>query len=41
MDEHQVVWNEKVAEKIIKNLEKRVQLGQSLHSLKKPGLLNA
>ena len=23
MDEHQVVWNEKVAEKIIKNLEKR------------------
>ena len=23
MDEHQVVWNEKVAEKIIKNLSKR------------------
>jgi len=23
MDENQVVWNEKVAEKIIKNLEKR------------------
>ena len=27
MDEHQVVWNEKVAEKIIKNLEKRRMTG--------------
>jgi len=27
MDEHQVVWNEKVAEKIIKNLEKRRMAG--------------
>jgi hypothetical protein len=27
MDEHQVVWNEKVAEKIIKNLEKRRMSG--------------
>ena len=23
MDQHQVIWNEKVAEKLIKNLEKR------------------
>jgi hypothetical protein len=27
MDEHQVVWNEKVAQKIIKNLEKRRMAG--------------
>lgn len=27
MDQHQVVWNEKVAEKIIKNLEKRRMAG--------------
>ena len=27
MDEHQVVWNEKVAEKIIKNLKKRRMAG--------------
>ena len=27
MDEHQVVWNEKVAEKIIKNLKKRRMTG--------------
>jgi hypothetical protein len=27
MDEHQVVWNKKVAEKIIKNLEKRRMAG--------------
>ena len=27
MDEHQVLWNEKVAEKIIKNLEKRRMAG--------------
>ena len=27
MDEHQIVWNEKVADKIIKNLEKRRMAG--------------
>ena len=35
MDEHQVLWNEKVAEKIIKNLEKRRMAGSYTDSAAK------